>query len=222
MGGRAAAPAAAAQADAVRRAPLARARSDDIRPRPARLGRRTAGWRAAGANARDARVLHLRDLAPGRRPGGAVAPANDECFAPKEGLINPAAPVWIEGKYTERGKWMDGWETRRRRDGGDHDWCIVRLGVPGVVRGVDVETTFFKGNFPESCAVDACDASPLAAADELSRVSWREVVPRTILAGDSHNPIAAAAEGGGTHARLRIFPDGGGARLRAPGAGAPA
>ena len=163
-----------------------------------------------------ATFLDLVDLAS-ERLGGSVVAANDEFFAPKEGLINPAAPVWIEGKYTERGKWMDGWETRRRRDGGDHDWCIVRLGVPGVVRGVDVETTFFKGNFPESCAVDACDTSPLAAADELSRVSWREVVPRTTLAGDSHNPIAAAVEARATHVRLRIFPDGGVARLRVHG-----
>jgi allantoicase len=163
-----------------------------------------------------ATFLDLVDLAS-ERLGGSVVAANDEFFAPKEGLINPAAPVWIEGKYTERGKWMDGWETRRRRDGGDHDWCIVRLGVPGVVRGVDVETTFFKGNFPESCAVDACDTNPLAAADELSRVSWREVVPRTTLAGDSHNPIAAAVEARATHVRLRIFPDGGVARLRVHG-----
>ena len=160
-----------------------------------------------------ATFLDLVDLAS-ERLGGSVVAANDEFFAPKEGLINAAAPIWIEGKYTERGKWMDGWETRRRRDGGDHDWCIVRLGVRGVVRGVDVETTFFKGNFPESCAVDACDASPLAAADELSRASWREIVSRTTLAGDSHNAIAASVESQATHVRLRIFPDGGVARLR--------
>ena len=163
-----------------------------------------------------ATFLDLVDLAS-ERLGGSVVAANDEFFAPKEGLITPAAPIWIEGKYTERGKWMDGWETRRRRDGGDHDWCIVRLGARGVVRGVDVETTFFKGNFPESCAVDSCDTSPLASADELSRASWREVVPRTTLAGDSHNPIAAAVEAKATHVRLRIFPDGGVARLRVHG-----
>ena len=163
-----------------------------------------------------ATFLDLVDLAS-ERLGGSVVAANDEFFAPKEGLINAAAPISIEGKYTERGKWMDGWETRRRRDGGDYDWCIVRLGVRGVVRGVDVETTFFKGNFPESCAVDACDAGPLAAADELSRASWREIVPRTTLAGDSHNAIAASVEARATHVRLRIFPDGGVARLRVHG-----
>src|SRR5947208_1102416 len=83
--------------------------------------------------------------------------------------------------------WMDGWETRRRRDGGDYDWCIVRHGVRAVVRGFDVETTFFKGNYPESCAIDVCDASALATVDALSRAAWREIVRRTTLAGDSHN-----------------------------------
>jgi allantoicase len=167
-----------------------------------------------------AAFLELVDLAS-ERLGGSVVTANDEFFAPKERLIDPSAPIWIEGKYTERGKWMDGWETRRRRDGGDHDWCIVRLGVPGIVRGFDVETTFFKGNYPESCAIDVCDASGLATLDELLRAAWREIVPRTALAGDSHNPLAAAGDAKATHVRLRIFPDGGVARLRVHGDVAP-
>src|SRR6266581_2724412 len=96
----------------------------------------------------------LVDLAAGRL-GGAVVAANDEFFAPKENLIRPEAAVWIDGKYTERGKWMDGWETRRRREPGD-DWCIVRLGAAGRIRGVDVDTAHFKGNFPEACAIEVC------------------------------------------------------------------
>ena len=99
--------------------------------------------------------LDLVDLAS-ERLGAAVVAANDEFFASKENLIKPAPAIWIEGKYTERGKWMDGWETRRRREPG-HDWCIVRLGVPGVIRGVDVDTAYFKGNYPEACAIDVCD-----------------------------------------------------------------
>jgi len=152
-----------------------------------------------------ATFLDLVDLAS-ERLGAAVVEANDEFFAPKENLIKPDAPIWIEGKYTERGKWMDGWETRRRRDDGDHDWCIVRLGVRGIVRGVDVDTAFFKGNYPDSCAIDAGDGS-----------SWREILARSPLKGDSHNlfPIESAAAA--THLRVRIFPDGGVARLRAHG-----
>src|SRR5207253_3471486 len=90
----------------------------------------------------------LPDLA-GERSGGAVIAANDEFFAPKEGLVKPGAPEWREGVYTERGKWMDGWETRRRREPG-YDWAIVRLGMPGIVRGVVIDTSFFTGNYPES------------------------------------------------------------------------
>src|SRR5262245_37335815 len=180
------------------------------------MGGRPADRRRLWSPAMSATFLDLVDLAS-ERLGGSVVAANDEFFAPKESLINPAAPIWIEGKYTERGKWMDGWETRRRRDEGDHDWCIVRLGVPGIVRGIDVETTFFKGNHPESCAIDAADAPPLATTDELSSAAWREIVPRTLLAGDSHNLIAVNGDVHATHVRLRIYPDGGVARLRIHG-----
>jgi allantoicase len=91
----------------------------------------------------------LIDLAS-ERLGGAAVLANDEFFASTDNLVKPALAIWVEGKYTERGKWMDGWETRRRRDPGPvtYDWCIVRLGAPGIVRGVDVDTSFFKGNYP--------------------------------------------------------------------------
>src|SRR5437764_1819062 len=92
------------------------------------------------------------DLA-NERLGGAVLAANDEFFAPKENLLKAARPVFREGEYTERGKWMDGWETRRRREPG-HDWCIVRLGLPGVPRGLVVDTAHFLGNYPESCSLE--------------------------------------------------------------------
>ena len=163
-----------------------------------------------------ATFLDLVDLAADRL-GAAVVAANDEFFAPKENLIKPAAAEWHEGDYTERGKWMDGWETRRRRDGGEHDWCILRLGARGIVRGVDVDTSFFKGNYPESCAIDACDLPGLPSPDELQRASWREILKRTSLAGDSHNAIVVDGAQAATHLRLRIFPDGGVARLRAYG-----
>jgi allantoicase len=160
--------------------------------------------------------LDLVDIAA-ERLGGAVVDANDEFFAPKDNLIKSAAAVWREGEYTERGKWMDGWETRRRRDGGDHDWCVIRLGARGIVRGVDVDTSFFRGNYPESCAIDACDLRGLPSPEELRRAAWREMLARTPLLGDTHNTIAIDDAGAATHLRLRIFPDGGVARLRAYG-----
>src|ERR1700733_5765171 len=94
----------------------------------------------------------LPDLAA-ERFGGAGIVANDEFFGPKEALIKATAPEWREGAYTERGKWMDGWETRRRRTPG-HDWAIVRLGLPGVVRAVVIDTSFFTGNYPEQASID--------------------------------------------------------------------
>jgi allantoicase len=157
----------------------------------------------------------LVDLAA-ERLGAAVVVANDEFFARKENLIRAAPPRWIEGRYTARGKWMDGWETRRRREAG-HDWCIIRLGVPGIVRGVDVDTAHFKGNYPEACAIDVCDLPGPAGADELTGASWREVLARTPLNGDAHNLFAIGDAPAATHVRLRIFPDGGVARLRVHG-----
>ena len=165
-----------------------------------------------------AAFVDLVDLAS-ERLGGAVVAANDEFFAPKEQLIKAAAPIWREGEYTEHGKWMDGWETRRRRDLGPdaHDWCIVRLGARGIARGVDVQTAFFTGNYPESCAIDACDLAGIPAAEALLRTSWHEILPRTPLAGDGHNLFTIDKAPAATHVRLRIYPDGGVARLRVHG-----
>ena len=162
--------------------------------------------------------LELIDLASERLGAAAIA-ANDEFFAPKENLIKAAAPVWREGEYTDRGKWMDGWETRRRRDLGPdtHDWCVVRLGARGIVRGVDVNTAFFTGNYPESCALDGCDVPGVSTAEEMMRAEWSELLPHTPLKGDTHNIIAVAKASAATHLRLRIYPDGGVARLRVHG-----
>jgi allantoicase len=163
--------------------------------------------------------LDLIDLAS-ERLGASVIAANDEFFAPRENLIRAEPPVWRAGEYTDRGKWMDGWETRRRREPGD-DWCIIRLGVPGIVRGVDVDTTFFAGNHPESCAIEVCDAGTGGSPDLLARAVWTEVLPKTPLNGNAHHMIEIAAASRATHLRLRIFPDGGVARLRVYGDAVP-
>jgi allantoicase len=152
-------------------------------------------------------LINLAD----QRLGAAVVAANDEFFAEKERLIDRTPPVWVDDRYTDRGKWMDGWETRRRREPG-HDWVVVRLGGSATVVGVDVETTHFKGNYPESCALDVVDDRFLTR--EWDTAAWREVLPRRPLNGDAHNYFAVAARPTATHVRLRIFPDGGIARLR--------
>ncbi len=109
-------------------------------------------------------------------------------FAPKSNLIKPEAAVFMPGKFTARGKWMDGWESRRRRTPG-HDWCVLALGMRGRIRGVDVDTSFFTGNYPSHCSIEAVDAQgPLSKAD-LARegTPWTTILPKSELRGDSHN-----------------------------------
>ena len=160
----------------------------------------------------------LIDLAA-ERLGGAVLIANDEFFAPKESLLRAGPAVWKEGEYTDRGKWMDGWETRRRRTPG-HDWCIVRLGLPGTIHGVVVDTSYFKGNYPESCSIDvtSVEGTPLPetlAAENVTK--WTSILPKSPLKGDSKNEFAISSVPNATHLRFSIYPDGGVARLRVYG-----
>src|SRR6266852_5189360 len=157
----------------------------------------------------------LVDLA-GERLGGSVLYANDDFFAEKENLIKPSKPVWKEHEYTDRGKWMDGWESRRRRTPG-HDFAILRLGARGVVRGVIVDTSFFRGNYPDSCSIDGVALSSLASVDDLIGATWQPLLPQSKLQGDSENVFEIAAPYAFTHLRLNIFPDGGVARLRVHG-----
>jgi allantoicase len=167
----------------------------------------------------------LVDLAS-ERLGGRVLEANDEFFAPKENLIKAAKPVFIEGKYTARGKWMDGWETRRRRTPG-HDWCVIRLGLPGIVRGVIVDTSFFTGNYPHHFSLEGCDLDGGPPyANERKRLKaagtrWVELLPDKPLEGHRQNVVAVEHAGRFTHLRLKIYPDGGVARLRVHGEVAP-
>jgi allantoicase len=147
----------------------------------------------------------LVDLAS-ERLGGVVLWATDEFFAPKEGLLKASPAIFIPDKYVDTGKWMDGWETRRHR-APDHDWCQIRLGAPGIVRGIVVDTAHFKGNFPEKCSLEGSD----------DQETWTELLPPSVLRGDSENPFAIADPHRYTHLRFHIYPDGGVARLRVYG-----
>lgn len=144
------------------------------------------------------------------RLGTRVVFATDDFFAAKERVIDPAEPVWIADKYDDHGKWMDGWESRRRRDDG-HDYCIIRLGTPGIVRGVDIDTRFFTGNYPPAASIDACVADEDIPGDD---ARWRELLPRTELGGNAHHFLGVDDDDAVTHLRLNIYPDGGIARLR--------
>ena len=142
------------------------------------------------------------------RLGTRVTFATDEFFAAKERLIDPSEPVFIDDKYDDHGKWMDGWESRRRRIPG-HDYCVIRLGVPGIIHGFDLDTSHFTGNYPPQASIEAC-SSNLDVPEE----DWVELLPKTDLAGDSHHYLDVRDDRIWTHVRLHIYPDGGVARLR--------
>jgi len=160
----------------------------------------------------------LPDLAA-ERLGGLVIAANDDFFAAKENLVKASCPEWREGEYTDRGKWMDGWETRRRRSPG-HDWAIVCLGLPGIVHGVVIDTSFFTGNYPEGASIEATaiDGSPSVDRMIGDDIQWQPLLKKSPLKGDRANAFAIKSKNGRvTHLRLNIFPDGGVARLRVHG-----
>jgi len=143
------------------------------------------------------------------RLGTRVTYVTDEFFGAKERLIDAADPVFIEDKYDEHGKWMDGWESRRRRGAG-HDYCVIRLGVPGIIHGLDIDTSHFTGNYPPRASIEVCAND----SQEVPEDGWVEIVPETELAGDAHHYLDVRDDNVWTHVRLHIYPDGGIARLR--------
>ena len=163
----------------------------------------------------------LIDLAAARAGGRALS-ASDEFFASKSNLLKPGRGVFLEGKYTSRGKWMDGWETRRRRTPG-FDWCIIQLGVPGVIRAVTVDTHHFKGNHPEACSLTAATLAAVPKAATLKRAAqhWPELLAKSPLGPDRENEFLVSGGTRVTHLRLHIYPDGGVARLRVWGEARP-
>ncbi|WP_431240466.1 allantoicase [Mycolicibacterium aichiense] len=149
-----------------------------------------------------------------RTVGGSVVAASDESFGVKERLIDAAEPDFVPGTFDLRGEVVDGWETRRHAPA--PDWAIIRLGVPGRLHTIDVDTRFFTGNHPTGCTLYA--ATPAAGTDPCdARVHWRLLSPLTALKADAHNPIAVNDPRRYTHLKLVIASDGGVARLRAYG-----
>ena len=172
----------------------------------------------------------LVDLAA-ERLGGAVLWATDDFFAEKDNLLKESEAVFIAGKFTDRGKWMDGWESRRKRTYAesslrypDSDFVIVRLGLPGIVRGFVVDTAHFKGNYPKACAIEGASIAGHPNVEELlsDAIRWTPILEKTDLKGDSKNLFAVKGDDRFTHLRFHIYPDGGVARLRVHGDVVPA
>lgn len=170
---------------------------------------------------------HYANLAD-RRLGAGVVAANDEFFAQRENLLVPERAEFDPERFGHKGKIMDGWETRRRRGASaehpwptaeDHDWALVRLGAPGVVRGIVVDTAHFRGNYPQAVSVEGVSAPGCPFPEELlgGDVKWTTLVPRTAVGGHAANGFAVLVEKRFTHLRVNQHPDGGIARLRVYG-----
>jgi allantoicase len=138
--------------------------------------------------------------------------ATDEFFAPLTRLLQASEPEWRAGVYDANGKWMDGWESRRRRGEG-HDYCVVQLAAPCTLASLDIDTRYFTGNYPPSASVQACRTS--GVPDE--GTTWTEILRYSPLKGDQHNVFDVPSSEVWTHLKLHIYPDGGVARLRAYG-----
>ena len=147
------------------------------------------------------------------RLGSKVISVTDEWFAAASRMLQPTPAVWKEGVFDDNGKWMDGWESRRKRFEG-YDHAVIRLGVPGSIKGVDIDTSFFTGNFPPSASLDGCFVAEGEPNDD---TQWSEVLSSVELQGNSHHYHEINDARPYTHLRLNIYPDGGVARLRVYG-----
>lgn len=143
------------------------------------------------------------------RLGAEVVYASDDFFADRQRMLQAESPIFYPDRFDDHGKWMDGWETRRRRRPG-HEYSIVRLGRPGIIRGVNLCTRHFTGNYPPSASIDVC----LVEGDPDQASEWVSLLPAVELQGDADNFFDVYSDQAWSHVRLNIFPDGGIARLR--------
>lgn len=157
----------------------------------------------------------LTDLAS-ERLGGKVLYATDDFFAEKENLIKSGRGIFIPDKYTDRGKWMDGWESRRKRIPG-HDWAVIQLATSGRITGFDIDTNFFLGNHPPHASIEAAYINNASSVTDWDKVLWKEILPKSHLDAGSQNFYLSTSEELFTHLRLHIYPDGGVARLKVYG-----
>ena len=153
--------------------------------------------------------LHSLTNLADSRIGAQIVECSDDFFAEAKRMLQFEAPIFVEDKFDDHGKWMDGWETRRKRHAG-YDWCIVKLGVAGKIKALDIDTTFFTGNYPASASLEGCYAPNGNTQEAL----WQPLLGNSILGPSQHHIFDVQNDAIFTHIRLNIFPDGGVARLR--------
>jgi len=148
--------------------------------------------------------------------GGAVLGCSDQWFAACVNLIKFAPPIWDAEKFVDTGKWMDGWETKRHNP--EYDWCILKLGMTGIIKGFEIDTSYFTGNYPPFASVEAiCDDSSPTFKKLSESKDWEEILVKSDLGSSCKNYFECKSEKRFTHLRFKIYPDGGVARLRVYG-----
>jgi allantoicase len=150
----------------------------------------------------------LIDLAQPRL-GSKVIFKTDDFFASANRIINPSPAVFKEGLFDKNGKWMDGWESRRKRTSG-HDFLIIKLGKSGSINKVDVDTSHFNGNQPSMISLEGC----YSKSKNIKDLKWKTLIGKKKTKANSHHMFKSSSKSIFTHIKLNIFPDGGVARLR--------
>ena len=150
----------------------------------------------------------LIDLAQPRL-GSKVIFKTDDFFASANRIINPSPAVFKEGLFDKNGKWMDGWESRRKRTSG-HDFLIIKLGKSGSINKVDVDTSHFNGNQPSMISLEGC----YSKSKNIKDLKWKTLIGKKKTKANSHHIFKSSSKSIFTHIKLNIFPDGGVARLR--------
>ena len=141
--------------------------------------------------------------------GTKILAFSDDFFGDVTRMLSDKDPVFIEDKYDDHGKWMDGWESKRRRDGGN-DWAIIKLGSAGIISKVEIDTSFFTGNFPPFFSLEGIDSE----IEPNKNSNWKTLINKTDLIGDDRNAFELDSKETFNFVRLQIFPDGGVARIR--------
>ena len=150
----------------------------------------------------------LIDLAQPRL-GTKVIYKTDDFFASANRIINPTEPVFKVGVFDKHGKWMDGWESRRKRTAG-HDFIIIKLGKPGTIKKVDVDTSHFNGNQPAMISIEGANSN----SNKINQLKWQPLLSKKKTKANSHHYFTVNSNKVFTHIKFNIFPDGGVARLR--------
>jgi len=143
------------------------------------------------------------------RLGSKVIFKTDDFFASAHRILKSENPIFKEGIFDNNGKWMDGWETRRRRTKG-YDYLIVKLGKPGKIFNADLDTTHFSGNQPTHASIEAC----FSRNKPNKKTKWITILNKKKLGPNKNHNFTTKNKSIFNYVKLNIFPDGGIARIR--------